>query len=78
MGFLGGKVGKILKKGLTIAGGLAGVGTGGAMAVGETLTGDIIFDTVLLIGCIVIVAINGKEGVPDWMGNLLKSRRDKK
>lgn len=67
---------KILKKVLTTASAITGIGTGLAVGAGTTLTGDIIFDSVLLIGCVVIVLVNGKEGVPDWMTDLLEKRRD--
>lgn len=67
---------KPIKKVLTVASGITGIGTGLAVGAGTTLTGDIIFDSVLLIGCVVIVLVNGKEGVPDWMTDLLEKRRD--
>ena len=69
---------KPIKKVLTVVSGITGIGTGLAVGAGTTLTGDIIFDGILLIGCVVIVLVNGKEGVPDWMTDLLEDRREDK
>lgn len=69
---------KPLKKVLTVVSGITGIGTGLLVGNGATLTGDIVFDGILLLGCIVIVLVNGKEGVPDWMTDLLEKRRDEK
>lgn len=69
------KIGKkILKKTVSVAGAVIGIGTGGSLAIGETLTGDVIIDGVLLLGCFIIIAINGKDGVPEWIKNLASDR----
>lgn len=61
------RIGRALKKVVSIAAGIIGIGTGGGIAIGELITGDVILDAILMIGCLVIIAINGKDGVPDWL-----------
>lgn len=59
------------KKVVTTAAAIIGVGSAGSVSVGESLTGEVIVDAILIVGAVVIVLINGKDGVPDWLVHLL-------
>lgn len=60
-------IGRTLKKVITVGAALIGAGTGGALSTGQVLTGEIILDAILLIGSLIIIGVNGKDGVPDWL-----------
>lgn len=71
------KIKNIGRKTLSSIGTIVGAATGISVGAGQPLTGDVIFDMTVLVACLVIVLINGKDGVPDWMINLLKTRNKK-
>lgn len=67
-------IGKAVKKVVSIVSAVAGLGIGGSAIAGVPITGDLIIDGVLILGCLLIIAINGKDGIPDWLGEILKSK----
>lgn len=72
------KIGRILKKAVSVIASIGGIGTGGILAAGGTLTGDIIVDGLFVLVAGTVVIINGRDGVPDWMISLLSSRLSRK
>jgi len=69
-----GKIWKGIKKGVSIVAGVVGIGGTGVLASGGVLTGDVIVDGLLVVACFILIIINGKEGVPDWMRRLAEKR----
>jgi hypothetical protein len=69
-----GKIWKGIKKGVSTVAGVVGIGGTGVLASGGVLTGDVIVDGLLIVGCFILIIINGKEGVPDWMQRLAEKK----
>lgn len=65
------------KKALSIIGAIVGAATGINLGVSGAFTGDVIFDVAVLAACLVIIIFNGKDGVPEWMINLFKTKNKK-
>lgn len=68
------KIPRFFRKVVSAIAAVAGVSFGGFLSAGEVVTGDTIIDAVIILGAIVVLLLNGKEGVPDWLVHAVKGR----
>lgn len=67
-----------IRKIVSIASSILGAGGLATILNGGTMTSDPIMDIGILLVITLIIILNGKDGVPDWLRTVAEKRLEKK